>query len=130
MMTRFHHVIYFVREALVNMTRNKLLNSIAIGMIAVSLSIFGLFWLIYGNLNSVAKRWSDAVHIIAYLDKNLSEQQQIQTTTQIREIEYVDDVTYISPESALEEFKERLADQEYLVEGLESNPLPASFERC
>ena len=128
MMTRFRHIIFFVHEALVNMSRNKLQNSIAIGMIAVSLAIFGIFWLIYGNLNSVARRWSDAVHIAAYLDEHISEQQQIQIDAQIRAIENVSDVTYISPEDALKEFKKRLGDQEYLVDGIDPNPLPASYE--
>ena len=128
MMTRFRHIIFFVHEAFVNMSRNKLQNSIAIGMIAVSLAIFGIFWLIYGNLNSVARRWSDAVHIVAYLDEHISEQQQIQIDAQIRAIENVSDVTYISPEDALKEFKKRLGDQEYLVDGIDPNPLPASYE--
>lgn len=128
MMTRFRHVIYFVHEALVTMIRNTLQNSIAIGMIAVSLAIFGIFWLIYANLNSVARRWSDSVHIIAYLDENISEQQRIQIDAQIRAIEYVTEVIYISPEEALQEFKRRLGDQEYLVDGVDPNPLPASYE--
>ncbi len=128
MMTRFHHVTYFVHEALVNMSRNKVLNSIVVGMIAVSLAIFGIFWLIYVNLNSVARRWSDSVHIIAYLEDNVSEQQRTQIDAQIRAIEYVADVKYISPEAALDEFQKRLADHKHLVEGLESNPLPASYE--
>jgi cell division transport system permease protein len=128
MMTRFRHIIFFVHEAFVNMSRNKLQNSIAIGMIAVSLAIFGIFWLIYGNLNSVARRWSDAVHIAAYLDEHISEQQQIQIDAQIRAIENVSDVMYISPEDALKEFKKRLGDQEYLVDGIDPNPLPASYE--
>lgn len=110
------------------MSRNKLQNSIAIGMIAVSLAIFGIFWLIYGNLNSVAKRWSDTVHIVAYLDEHISEQQRIQIDAQIRAIENVSAVTYISPEDALKEFKKRLGDQEYLVDGIDPNPLPASYE--
>lgn len=128
MMTRFRHAIYFVHEAIVNMFRNKLQNSIAIGMIAVSLAIFGIFWLIYANLNSVARRWSDSVHIIAYLDENISEQQRIQIDAQIRAIERVSEVTYTSPEEALKEFKKRLGDQEYLVDGIDPNPLPASYE--
>jgi cell division transport system permease protein len=127
-MVRFHFVKYFVYEALVNMTRNKLLNGIAIGMIAVSLAIFGIFLLLYVNLHAVARRWTDSVHIIGYLADNMSEQQRNQIGDQIRAIEYVDDVKYVSPEEALKQFKKQLGNYEYLLEGLESNPLPASYE--
>lgn len=128
MITRFYLAKYFIREALVNMVRNKLLNSIAIGIIAVSLAIFGIFLLIYANLNSVARGWTDSVHIIAYLDDNTSEEQRKQIDTQIQIIDYVKEIKYVSPEDALNEFKKRVAGYEYLVEGLESNPLPASYE--
>lgn len=127
-MTRIHLFKYFIREAFVNMSRNKLLNSIAIGMIAVSLAIFGIFLLIYVNLNSVARRWTDSVQIIAYLDDQLPDEQHIQIDAQIRKIAYVDDVTYISQDEALKKFKQRLVGHEQLFDGMESNPLPASFE--
>jgi cell division transport system permease protein len=127
-MTRFHLTKYFVQEACVNIARNKLLNGITIGMIAVSLSIFGIFWLLYNNLDAVAKRWTDTLHIIVYLVDNLSEQQRKQLGERIRGIEYVENAKYISPEDALQQFKKRLGAYASLLEGLESNPLPASYE--
>ena len=127
-MTRIHLLTYFIREAIINMTRNKLLNTITIGTIAVSLTIFGIFLLIYVNLNSVVRRWSDSVQIVAYLDGNLSTDQQSRLDAQIRKIAYVEDLKFVSQDEALEKFKNRLGDHEQLLEGLESNPLPASYE--
>ena len=100
----------------------------AIGMIAVSLAIFGIFWLIYGNLHAVAKRWTDDVHIVVYLQDGLTEDQRLSLDARIRTLDHVHDLTYISPDEALALFKTRLEDQAYLLEGLETNPLPASFE--
>ncbi len=127
-MRKIHLILYFVREASVSMMRNKLLNSIAVGMIAVSLAIFGIFLLIYTNLNSIARRWTDAVQIIAYVNTSLNNDQRIDIESQIRVIEHVEDVTSISKKQALKQFKQRLTGQEELLEGLEPNPLPASFE--
>jgi cell division transport system permease protein len=111
------------------MSRNKLLNSIAIGMIAVSLAIFGIFLLIYVNLNSVARHWTDSVQIIAYFHDPLTNDQSLQIDAKIREIPYIEEVTYISQDDALKKFEERLVGHEQLLEGLaDSNPLPASFE--
>lgn len=128
MATRLHHILYFLREALINMRRNILLNLMAIGMIAVSLSIFGIFWLIYGNLHAVAKRWTSAVHLVVYLNDGVTEQQRLELDAKIRGVEYVADLTYVSPDIAMKRFKARLADQAYLLEGLQTNPLPASYE--
>lgn len=128
MPSRVHDLKYFTQEAVVNIKRNKLLNGMAIGMIAVSLAIFGIFLLIYVNLNSVVRRWTDAVHVIVYLKENVAEPQRAQLETQLRAIAGVDEVTYISQETALKEFKKRLGDYADLVEGLETNPLPASYE--
>ena len=65
-MKRAYLLKYFLQEALTNISRNKLLNTITISMIAVSLAIFGIFLLMYMNLNRVVRHWADAVQIVAY----------------------------------------------------------------
>ena len=128
-MARIHLLHYFIREAIVNMTRSKAPNAIAIGMIAVSLSIFGIFLLLYSNLNAVARRWTDSVQIIAYVENSVSEDQHLEIDARIREIEGIANLKFISSGDALEQFKTRLAGHEELLEGIaETNPLPASFE--
>ena len=128
LLERLHLLKYFIREAFTNIKRNKLLNTITIAMIAVSLSIFGLFLLLYINLNTVVRHWSDAVQIIAYIDQQPSEDEQLRINSLIRAIPSVDSVNFISQEEALETLKQRLSGHEDLLEGLENNPLPASFE--
>ena len=47
----------------------------------------------------------------------------------IKDMQGIDKVTYISKDEALLRFKERLGDQKYLLEALgDTNPLPDSFE--
>ena len=127
-MKRAYLLKYFLQEALTNISRNKLLNTITISMIAVSLAIFGIFLLMYMNLNRVVRHWADAVQIVAYAEGALSTDEQIRLEAQLREIADVEDVTFVSPEEALERLKARLAGHEDLLEGLDGNPLPASFE--
>ncbi|MCP4396987.1 MAG: ABC transporter permease [bacterium] len=125
---RFYLLKYFIREAFISIRRNKLLNTITIAMIAVSLSIFGLFLLIYVNLNTVVRHWSDSVQIIAYIDRQPPEDEQLRLDSFIRNIVSVDSVNFVSQKEALEKLKQRLSGHEDLLEGLETNPLPASFE--
>lgn len=128
LLKRIQLLRYFVREALINIKRNKLLNTITIAMIAVSLSTFGLFLLIYVNLNTVVRHWSDSVQIIAYIDQQPSKDDQLRIDSLIRNIASVESVNFVSQEEALEKLKQRLSGHEDLLEGLEANPLPASFE--
>jgi cell division transport system permease protein len=128
MIARIQQMAYFVREALINMNRNKLTNGLSIGMIAVSLAIFGTFWLMYSNLHAVARRWSDDVHIILYLRDGITEEQRLSLDAKVRAVDTVADLTYISADEALTKFKARLGDQAFLLEGLDTNPLPASYE--
>lgn len=127
-MTRFRLLGYFIREALVNMSRNKLLNIIAIGMIAVSLAIFGIFLLIFINLSAVAQHWSETVDVITYLQDGISEDQRDQLDARLHTFDTIEEVQYISKEEALSIFKQRLGEHEYLIDSLDANPLPASFE--
>ena len=128
MIARIQHILYCIREAVMNMHRNKATNGLAVGMIAVSLAIFGIFWLIYSNLHAVAKRWTDDVHIIAYLHDGLTEDQRLSVDANIRMLNIVADLTYVSADEALALFAERLGNQAFLLEGLDANPLPASYE--
>lgn len=128
MKTRAQQMGYFLHEAILNMSRNLWLNVMAVGMIAVSLSIFGIFWLIYNNLNAVARRRTEAVQIIAYVRDGLSDTQRLELDGKIRELDYVEGVTYISPDEALQLFTARLGDHADLLDGLQTNPLPASYE--
>ncbi|GAK54560.1 cell division protein FtsX [Candidatus Moduliflexus flocculans] len=127
-MKRVHLLKYFIQEAITNINRNKVLNAITISMIAVSLAIFGIFLLMYVNLNRVVRHWTDTVQIIAYVENAVTPEQQTALDAQIRGIATVEDVTFVSPEQALERLKTRLSGHEDLLAGLDQNPLPASFE--
>lgn len=127
-MKRVYLLKYFIQEAITNINRNKVLNAITISMIAVSLAIFGIFLLMYVNLNRVVRHWTDTVQIIAYVENAITPEQQTALDAQIRGIATVEDVTFVSPEQALERLKTRLSGHEDLLAGLEQNPLPASFE--
>ena len=127
-MKRLHLLTYFIQEALINIRRNKVLNAITISMIAISLAIFGIFLLMYVNLNRVVRHWADTVQIIAYVEAALPADQQTTLDAQIREIATVEDVAFVSQDQALERLKTRLSGHDDLLEGLEQNPLPASFE--
>jgi len=125
---RFYHLVYLVTETCSSIKQTKVTNLIAIGTIAISLSIFGVFLLVYVNLNAIAQKWSEAVHMTIYLKNELPEGQIPALEKTLKELKQIESVSFVSKEEALRIFQDRLKGQESLLAGMTGNPLPASFE--
>jgi cell division transport system permease protein len=125
---KLYLLLYILSEAYASIKQTKVTNLIAIGTIAVSLSIFGVFLLVYVNLNVTVQKWSEAVHITIYLKDGLPEEQLITLEKSLKELKQIETASFISKEQALKVFQERLKGQESLLAGMTGNPLPASFE--
>ncbi len=80
------------------------------------------------NLNLFARRLPEKFFIIAYLKDGLDEKETQKLVSSIKGQTFVDKVTYISKDAALRELKASLKDADYIIEGLDENPLPASVE--
>ena len=64
-----------------------------------------------------------------YLQDDVSREQARDIEKDLKNLQGVEQVTFVSREEAMERFKERLGDQKTLLEALdETNPLPDSFE--
>lgn len=125
---RLYPFIYLISETYASIKQTKISNFIAIVTIAVSLSIFGVFLLVYVNLNEVVQRWSEAVHMTVYLKDPLSDEQIKALEKALSELKQIEAISFVSKEAALKTFQERLKGQESLLAGMTGNPLPASFE--
>lgn len=125
---RFYHFIYLITETWSSIRQTTMSNLITIGTIAIALSIFGVFLLIYVNLNAIFQKWSEAVHMTVYLKDDPTEEQVKTLEDSLKELKQVETVFFVSKEEALRIFQERLKGQESLLAGMTGNPLPASFE--
>ena len=120
---------YYVREAAVGLWRNRLMSLASVVVIILTLLILGAFTLISLNIQAIADEIKDQVEIIAYLEEESSTPAEIsRLRAELLALEGVRQVTYVSKDEALERLRERLGDQSGITEGLERNPLPASFE--
>lgn len=120
---------YFIREVFVSLKRNNWMSLASIGTVAVSLFILGMFLIVVLNLNKMASSLESQVQISVYLEDDLSAKQIERVGDRIKNLEGVDEVTYIAKEKALERFKERLGEQKFLLSAIsETNPLPNAYE--
>ncbi|TYP57796.1 permease-like cell division protein FtsX [Thermosediminibacter litoriperuensis] len=121
---KFRTIRYFFKEAFANLLRNGWMSLASVGAVASALIIFGSFLMISINFDHVAKDVESQVEITAYLKDSVNQLEINQIEYQIKSITGVKEVTFISKEQALEEFKKQVGEE--LLEGIE-NPLPHSF---
>ncbi|MHB8780531.1 MAG: permease-like cell division protein FtsX [Candidatus Geothermincolia bacterium] len=121
---------YFSRETFDSLRKNVILAIAAISVVAVSLGILGMVvmgWDMFANMIKNTERKVGEIDV--FLEDGLTEADRTTLEAFIRSIPEVDpqQVQYKSKEQALQEFKERFADNPELWEFLDENPLPASF---
>ncbi len=119
---------YAIRRALRNMKGNLLPNLTTIAVIGISLLIFLSFSLLAFNLTSLLKIWEEKFEVIAYLKKGTSLSEVETILRQVRQLEGVETVNYLSPFDAMAFMESRLGGQKNLLEGIQPSVLPASIE--
>lgn len=120
---------YYIREVFISLRRNNWMSVASIGTVAVSLFIFGMFLMMVMNMNKLAENMESQVQINVYLLDKVDREQSRDIEKDLKEIEGVESVGFVTKDEAMERFKDRLGDQKTLLDALdETNPLPDSFE--
>lgn len=119
---------YFIKEVYTSFKRNIWMTLASIFTVVLSLFILGFFSIVILNLNKMADTLESQVQISVYLKDDLSQEEIDETKENLSKIEGLHDIKFITREEAMENFKERLGDQQFLLDALDdTNPLPDSF---
>lgn len=121
---------YFAGQGFRGIWRNRLMSLASIATIASCLMIVGIFYCIAVNIDFMLESLEETAGItVFYTEENLSEEKIEEVKENISKISYIKEITYISPEEALNEEKKEWGEYASLLDGLENdNPLPPSFE--
>jgi cell division transport system permease protein len=119
---------YFLKETLLNLRGNKSTTLISMATISFTMMLFGVFLLLYFNLDSLVGSLQQEIKVILYLRDGLSEKERADLEGKLRQEPGVSNVLYVSKAMALVNFRQSLEGQDILLKGLGDNPLPASFE--
>lgn len=117
-----------IRQGFKGLWRNRMMTFASIGSVASALIILGIVFMIILNINSLAetaKGQFDSVQL--YLKDELTQQQIDEIGRKIKGVEGIETTYYISKMEALENLKNQWGEHGYLLEGLETNPLPNSY---
>ncbi|MCI5567321.1 MAG: permease-like cell division protein FtsX [Veillonellaceae bacterium] len=120
---------YMVRETLISLKRHNWMSIASISTVAVSLFVLGIFMILVLNMNRMASFLESQVQISVYLKDDLSKEDIRGIGNDIRDLQGIYTVEYISRADAEKRLRERLGEQAYLLDALgEENPLPDSYE--
>lgn len=120
--------IYFIKEAIKSMRRNGLMSLASISTVALSLFILGVFACGVVNLNNLASHLESQVQISIYLKDNLTTPQVMELGKKLKALPDLKEIEFVTKDEAMKRFKERLGEQQQLVDSLDGhNPLPTSY---
>jgi cell division transport system permease protein len=119
---------YFIVRAFQNMRGNLLPHLVTICIIAISMVIFSAFSLITFNLTSFLRIWEEKIQIIAYLKKATPSNEVEVLSKSIRGVSGIESVKYVSSSEAMAFMETKLGSQKNLLEGVQPDVLPPSFE--
>ena len=119
---------YNIRQGLKNIWRNRMFSIASISTMAACIFIFGIFFSILMNVNSMVRTLEEEVGVTVLFDEGTSEARIQKIGETIRTNEHVVDIKYTSADEAWENFKkEYFADHpEYADSFSEDNPLANS----
>lgn len=119
---------YMIKEGLKNLWRNRMMSLASIGSVTATLIILGMIFILIFNINSMAegaKEQFDTIQV--YLEDGISQERMDEIGSRIKEIENIKDIEFESSNDALERMKGRWGEHAYLLDDLETNPLPNSY---
>ena len=119
---------YTLKQAFIQVFRNRTMSVVSIFAITAMLLILGLFFVIVININTAAtmiKQDYDSIEVFLLDETKKSEAEKL--IEDLEDEPGVKSATYRSKEEAMVELKSRWGDSGYLLDSLVDNPLPNSI---
>lgn len=124
----FNGIRYTLKQAFIQVFRNRTMSFASIFSITAMLLILGLFFVLIVNINmasEAARQEYDTVQV--YLLDTTTYEQAETMVSEVKGLRGVSDATYLSKEDALKDWKSDWGESAYLLDSLSSNPLPNSI---
>jgi cell division transport system permease protein len=120
-------IFLLIRTAFRGMRSSGATSLASVVTIAVTLVLVGAFALLVGNMSGMLERIGQDLQVTAYLEPELEMDEARLIAARVATVEGVHRVSLVSPEEAMARF-EKTTGAAAMLEGLDSNPLPTSFE--
>lgn len=119
---------YLIGEGFSNVFKNKKSTGASLMIMCATMIIFGIFLILGENINHFVSEVEAAQGIQVFINNDATSEQISKLEEQIRAVNGVSTVDYVSKESALTQMKEKFGEKQELLAGYEENNIfPASY---
>ncbi len=124
----YNVISYLVKEGFKSTFKQKKMTTASIVIMCATMFIFGLFFAIGENVNSIIRQIESQQGIQIYIKEEATEAQIEKLGNEIRKVNGVNKATFVSKEDALNTVKSWFGSDQDLLTGYdEENPFPASY---
>lgn len=128
MICMFSSLGYFLRETLHSLIRNKFMAIASILTVTLSMFILGTFLAVVLNMNHMAGYLESQVEMSVYLKDGLTTDQVMGVGRRLKALPDLSEISFTNKDQAMVEFRERLGDQAAILDAVNGNPLPSSYQ--
>ena len=114
----FSTIWYYLKETFTSLKRNSLMSIASISTVALSILVLGMFLTMVLNVNNLAKHLENQVQVTVYMADSATADQLKNMDAALRGTEGIVKVTPVTKAQALKNFKERLGEQQKLLDAL------------
>lgn len=119
---------YFQRETLNNLWQFRARNVFSVTIICLSFLIVGIFVSLSNNLRYTAQQLSQDMAVVFFLENNISPIDREAITKELEDSPLVQKTQFVSSDEAMAKFLKKFPDLEGIVDNLNTNPFPSSYE--
>ena len=119
---------YLIGEGFSNVFKNKKSTGASLMIMCATMIIFGIFLILGENINHFVDEVESVQGIQVFINNEATQEQIDEIGEQIRKIDGVSTIEYVSKDDALQQMKDRFGEKQDLLEGYEENNIfPASY---
>lgn len=124
----FSSLNYFFRETVKSLFRNRFMAIASVLTVTLSMFILGIFLSAVLNINHMASYLENQVEMTVYLKDGLKTQQVMTVGSRLKSLSGLKEIAFTDKDQAMEEFRNRMGEQAGLLDSINGNPLPASYQ--
>ena len=124
---RYNIIGYLIGEGFKNALKNKKSTMISITTMFLTMLMFGAFFILGQNVNHILENIEKQQGMQAFLYRNATQDDIKEVEEEIRKIDGINTVKYVSSEDALNQMKERLKAHEKFATSMTEDYFPPSY---
>lgn len=124
----FSSLSYFWGETFRSLFRNRFMAIASVLTVTLSMFILGVFLSAVLNINHMASYLENQVEMTVYLKDRLTTDQVMGIGKYLKAQPGMKEIKFTNKDQAMKDFRERMGDQQGLLDAINGNPLPASYQ--